>query len=124
MSTSLGPLMEMARIQSEINRLFAGTGIEIVPQSDFKVPSVPETGTTFVENAIIKARAASRYSGLPAIADDSGLEVDYLDGEPGTALGALVLRPRGWYKVAPAALRPRATLRKIRDLRRCRRYVR
>ena len=67
----------------EINKLFAGCGIEIVPQSDFNVPDIPETGTTFVENAIIKARHAAECSGLPAIADDSGLEVDFLNGEPG-----------------------------------------
>ena len=55
----------------------------IVPQSDFDVPTVEETGTTFVENAIIKARNAARHSGLPAIADDSGIEVDALNGAPG-----------------------------------------
>lgn len=55
----------------------------VVPQSEFKVPDVEETGLTFVENAIIKARNACRYSGLPAIADDSGIEVDALGGAPG-----------------------------------------
>ncbi|MEN8259031.1 MAG: RdgB/HAM1 family non-canonical purine NTP pyrophosphatase [Pseudomonadota bacterium] len=55
----------------------------IVPQSDFNVPEAQETGLTFVENAIIKARNAARFSGLPAIADDSGLAVDALDGAPG-----------------------------------------
>ena len=64
----------------EINKLFAGCGIEVVPQSDFTVPDVPETGTTFVENAIIKARHAAECTGLPAIADDSGIEVDALQG--------------------------------------------
>ncbi len=67
----------------EINKLFAGTGIEIVPQSEFDVPEVPETGTTFVENAIIKARHAAELTGLPAISDDSGIEVDALDSRPG-----------------------------------------
>lgn len=67
----------------EINHLFSGCGIEVVPQSDFKVPEVAETGTTFVENAIIKARHAAEHSGLPAIADDSGIEVDALDAQPG-----------------------------------------
>ncbi|KJY92258.1 XTP/dITP diphosphatase [Pseudoalteromonas piscicida] len=57
--------------------------IEVLPQSDFNVPEVAETGTTFVENAIIKARHAAKISGLPAIADDSGLEVDALNGAPG-----------------------------------------
>jgi XTP/dITP diphosphohydrolase len=55
----------------------------IVPQSDFSIADAEETGTTFVENAIIKARHAARHSGLPAIADDSGLVVDALDGAPG-----------------------------------------
>ena len=54
-----------------------------MPQSDFNVPEVAETGTTFIENAIIKARHASAITGLPAIADDSGLAVDALDGAPG-----------------------------------------
>ena len=67
----------------EINKLFAGSGIEIVPQSEFDVPDVPETGTTFVENAIIKARHAAECTGLPAISDDSGIEVDALDSRPG-----------------------------------------
>lgn len=67
----------------EINKLFSGRGIDVVPQSDFDVPDVAETGTTFVENAIIKARHAAEYSGLPAIADDSGIEVDALDSRPG-----------------------------------------
>jgi len=55
----------------------------IVPQSDFSISDAEETGTTFVENAIIKARHAAKLSGLPAIADDSGLVVDALDGAPG-----------------------------------------
>lgn len=67
----------------EINKLFAGYGIEVLPQSDFGVPEVPETGTTFVENAIIKARHAAELTGLPAISDDSGIEVDALDARPG-----------------------------------------
>ncbi len=67
----------------EINKLFANTGIEIVPQSEFNVPDIPETGTTFVENAIIKARHAAQCTGLPAISDDSGIEVDALNARPG-----------------------------------------
>jgi XTP/dITP diphosphohydrolase len=55
----------------------------IVPQSLFGVPEAEETGTTFVENAIIKARNAALFSGFPAIADDSGLVVDALNGQPG-----------------------------------------
>ena len=55
----------------------------ILPQSEFKVNEPEETGTTFVENALIKARNAARHCGLPAIADDSGLVVDALNGAPG-----------------------------------------
>ncbi len=67
----------------ELASLLATDQIEVVPQSDFNVPDVEETGTTFVENAIIKARHATKITGLPAIADDSGLEVDALNGAPG-----------------------------------------
>jgi len=67
----------------ELANLLSSHNIEVVPQSNFNVPDVPETGTTFVENAIIKARHAAKITGLPAIADDSGLEVDALKGAPG-----------------------------------------
>ena len=67
----------------ELSALLANHNINIVPQSNFDVSEVAETGTTFVENAIIKARHAAKITGLPAIADDSGLEVDALDGAPG-----------------------------------------
>ena len=67
----------------ELASLLAAHQLAIVPQSDFNVPEVAETGTTFVENAIIKARHAAKITGLPAIADDSGLEVDALNGAPG-----------------------------------------
>jgi len=67
----------------ELASLLAAHQIEIVPQSNFDVPEIAETGTTFVENAIIKARHAAKITGLPAIADDSGLEVDALNGAPG-----------------------------------------
>jgi len=67
----------------EFNQLLKPLDIEVVPQSDFNVSSVEETGLTFIENAILKARHASEISGLPAIADDSGLEVDALKGAPG-----------------------------------------
>jgi XTP/dITP diphosphohydrolase len=67
----------------EINQILAGLDIEVVPQTEFGVPEIEETGLTFVENAILKARNAAQHTGLPAIADDSGLEVDALRGEPG-----------------------------------------
>ncbi len=67
----------------EINQLLAGLDIRVRPQSDFGVQDAEETGLTFVENAILKARNAASHTGLPAIADDSGLEVDALHGAPG-----------------------------------------
>lgn len=67
----------------EMADLLADFGFDVVAQSEFNVSKVAETGTTFIENAIIKARHAAKETGLPAIADDSGLEVDALDGAPG-----------------------------------------
>lgn len=67
----------------EFAQLFAPFDIEVIPQSEFDVPEAEETGLSFVENAIIKARNACEHTGLPAIADDSGIEVDYLLGAPG-----------------------------------------
>lgn len=67
----------------EFFRILGDAGFEVVPQSDYDVVDVPETGLTFVENAIIKARNASQHTGLPALADDSGIEVDALNGRPG-----------------------------------------
>lgn len=71
-----GKVKELGAMLNELN-------IEVLPQSQFDVPDVPETGTTFIENAIIKARHTAKITGLPAIADDSGLEVDALNGAPG-----------------------------------------
>ncbi|OMH39575.1 RdgB/HAM1 family non-canonical purine NTP pyrophosphatase [Motiliproteus sp. MSK22-1] len=67
----------------EFNQVLSGLEYEVLPQSHFDVTDAEETGLSFVENAILKARHASRISGLPALADDSGLEVDVLDGAPG-----------------------------------------
>lgn len=67
----------------EIQSLFEARDVEILPQSSFFQEEAVENGPTFVENALIKARHACRLSGLPAIADDSGLEVDALGGAPG-----------------------------------------
>ncbi len=67
----------------EMADLLAPLGWCILPQSELNVPEADETGLSFVENAILKARNACRHTGLPAIADDSGLEVDALHGAPG-----------------------------------------
>ncbi len=68
---------------NEFNRALSELNVEIIPQSQFNVPDADETGLSFVENAILKARHAAQITGLPALADDSGLEVDALDGAPG-----------------------------------------
>jgi XTP/dITP diphosphohydrolase len=68
---------------AEIREVLAGTGIELIAQSELGIADAEETGTTFVENALIKARHASRESGLPALGDDSGICVDALGGAPG-----------------------------------------
>lgn len=67
----------------EIGQMLADLELEVLPQSAFNIEEVEETGLSFVENAILKARHAAAHSGLPAIADDSGLEVDALNGAPG-----------------------------------------
>lgn len=67
----------------ELRELLAAPAFEVLPQSQFTAVGAEETGLTFVENAILKARHAAQASGLAAIADDSGLEVDALDGAPG-----------------------------------------
>jgi XTP/dITP diphosphohydrolase len=67
----------------ELAALLRDFGFEVRGQGEFGVPEVAETGTTFVENAIIKARAAALHTHLPAMADDSGIEVDALHGAPG-----------------------------------------
>lgn len=74
-SNSPGKLREFKELVRDI--------INILPQSELKVPELEEAGLSFVENAILKARNASRHSGLAALADDSGLEVDVLGGAPG-----------------------------------------
>lgn len=75
-SNNKGKLKEFGDMLSTID-------MEVVPQASFNIEDADETGLTFVENAIIKARHASKIAGLPAIADDSGLEVDFLNGAPG-----------------------------------------
>ena len=75
-SGNAGKLKELSVPLSELD-------MDIIPQSDFNVSEAEETGLTFVENALIKARNACLHTSLPAIADDSGIEVDALNGEPG-----------------------------------------
>ena len=67
----------------ELGKLLEELKVEILPQAEFAVPEIEETGLSFVENALLKARNAALHTGLPAIADDSGLEVDALQGAPG-----------------------------------------
>ncbi len=67
----------------EFNQMLSDFHLEVAPQADFGVEEAEETGLTFVENAILKARNASAHTGLPALADDSGIEVDALHGAPG-----------------------------------------
>lgn len=67
----------------ELGGMLAGLDIELVSQRELGISDAEETGLSFVENAILKARHAAQASGLPAIADDSGLEVDALYGAPG-----------------------------------------
>jgi len=75
-SGNKGKLKEFGQVLGSLN-------VTVVPQSEFQVPDADETGLSFVENAILKARHASKITGLPALADDSGLEVDALKGAPG-----------------------------------------
>ena len=75
-SGNAGKLKELSVPLSELD-------MDIIPQSDFNVSEAEETGLTFVENALIKARNACLHTSLPAIADDSGIEVDVLNGQPG-----------------------------------------
>ena len=77
-SSNLGKLKEIQQVLAPLN-------LTLIPQSEFVQEEVEETGLTFIENAIIKARHAAKMSGLPALADDSGLAVDALNGAPGRA---------------------------------------
>ena len=67
----------------EFEKILDGASVQIISQSSLNIPEAAETGLTFIENAILKARNACFVSGLPAIADDSGIEVDALSGRPG-----------------------------------------
>ena len=67
----------------ELQQMLGGLSFNIVPQTQLNIADIEETGLTFVENSILKARNAAAHSSLPAVADDSGLEVDFLKGAPG-----------------------------------------
>lgn len=120
-SSNAGKLREMRAI-------LAGHPVEIVSQSDLGIPPAEEDGETFVANALIKARHAARLTGLPAIADDSGLEVDALSGRPGVhsaryagadagdaANNALLLRELDGVTDAGRSARYRCVLVFVRD---------
>lgn len=79
----------------EVSALFADLGIACVGAAEKALPEPDETGTTFVENARIKAHAASGVTGLPALADDSGIEIDALDGAPGVYTADWAETPNG-----------------------------
>lgn len=87
MTTRLPPRLVLATGNPgklrELRAILAPAKVEVLPLSDFTTAAAEETGTTFVDNALLKARFAARMAGLPAIADDSGLEVDALGGGPG-----------------------------------------
>ena len=68
---------------NEIKKILNGTGVLLKTCNDIEIPEVDETGSTFVENAILKARSASIVTGMASIADDSGIEIEYLNGRPG-----------------------------------------
>jgi XTP/dITP diphosphohydrolase len=78
----------------ELSLLLSPLGIESVPQSAFNVPEAAEPHVTFIENAIVKARNASAHTGLPALADDSGILADALGGAPGVNSARFAGEPR------------------------------
>lgn len=78
----------------EIRQLLAPLAVEVLPQSDFAVPEAEEPYCTFIENALAKARHASMHTGLPALADDSGICVDALQGAPGVYSARYAGEPR------------------------------
>lgn len=78
----------------EIRQLLSPLALEVLPQSDFAVPEAEEPHCTFIENALVKARHASLHTGLPALADDSGICVDALQGAPGVLSARYADEPR------------------------------
>ncbi|MCC7248815.1 MAG: RdgB/HAM1 family non-canonical purine NTP pyrophosphatase [Lysobacter sp.] len=105
---------------AELRALLGDAGIDLHAQTEFGVEDAEETGLTFVENALLKARHASRATGLPALADDSGLCVDALDGAP----GLYSARYAGGHGDAEANIRKLLdALRDVPDARRGARFV-
>ena len=78
----------------EIRHLLVPLGTEVMPQSEFKVPDVDEPHRTFIENAIVKARHACAWTGLPSLADDSGICVNALNGQPGVLSARFAGEPK------------------------------
>jgi len=78
----------------EIGQILEPLGTEVIPQSAFRVPEAEEPYASFIENALAKARHAARLTGLPALADDSGICVDALGGAPGVASAHFAGAPR------------------------------
>lgn len=87
----------------ELASLLSDFGLDIVAQTDLGVDSAEETGLTFIENAILKARHAAKVTGLPAIADDSGLAVDVLGGAPGIYSARIPVKTRPIKRICKTA---------------------
>ena len=90
----------------EFSQLLAQASVQVIPQGELGVPEAEETGLSFVENAILKARNAAAHSGLAAIADDSGLEVDALEGPRGSTPPAMPAPGRAMRTIWPASWPP------------------
>ena len=104
----------------QFSELLGASGLALVRQSDFGIEPPPETGSTFLENSLLKARNAARLTGLPAIADDSGIEVDALGRPPGVVFRAL--RRRGRERRAESSQDAARTARTCRRANRTARY--